>query len=279
MWQWFDAVVAVYGWALDTVLEHERLTLALAALTVLLTVYLYIVIPKGFFPTQDTGVLQGISVAPQSISFAAMAERQQALAAVILEDPDVSSLSSFIGIDGVNMAMNSGRFLVFAQMPGASPETMAATVATPLERYLSAIADVSEMQSENTMGSINIFLMFGLHRNLDGAARDVQAANNAARADLPAALSGNPQYFKDDKAGGPILFVSLVASFDRGVETRAGNSRSHVRRARRRAQDQSCHRPGYGVPPRHHSKPDRYDAPRRLRRSASVNHPWSAQPI
>ncbi|MGO9236743.1 MAG: multidrug efflux RND transporter permease subunit [Methylocella sp.] len=110
--QWFDAVVAVYGRALDTVLEHERLTLALAALTLLLTVYLYVVIPKGFFPTQDTGVLQGISVAPQSISFAAMAARQQALADVILEDPDVESLSSFIGIDGVNMTMNSGRFLI-----------------------------------------------------------------------------------------------------------------------------------------------------------------------
>jgi multidrug efflux pump len=101
---------------------------------------------------------------------------------------------------------------VFAEMSGASPETMAATVATPLERRLGAIADVTEMQSSSTMGSTTILLMFGLGRNLGGAARDVQAAINAARADLPATLSGNPQYFKNDKAGGPILFVSLTSA-------------------------------------------------------------------
>ncbi len=101
---------------------------------------------------------------------------------------------------------------VQASMPGASPETMAATVATPLERHLSAIADVTEMSSESTTGSTFVILMFGLGRDLDGAARDVQAAINAARADLPAALGGNPQYYKDDKAGGPILFVSLTSA-------------------------------------------------------------------
>ena len=77
-----------------------------------LTVWLYIIIPKGFFPVQDTGLIQGISEAPQSISFAAMAERQKALAAVILKDPDVDSLSSFIGVDGTNITLNSGRFLI-----------------------------------------------------------------------------------------------------------------------------------------------------------------------
>ena len=80
--------------------------------TLALTVWLYIVIPKGFFPVQDTGLIQGITEAPQSISFAAMAERQQALAAVILKDPDVESLSSFIGVDGTNITLNSGRFLI-----------------------------------------------------------------------------------------------------------------------------------------------------------------------
>ena len=73
---------------------------------------LYVVIPKGFFPVQDTGLIQGITEAPQSISFAAMAERQQALAAAILEDPDVDSLSSFIGVDGTNATLNSGRMLI-----------------------------------------------------------------------------------------------------------------------------------------------------------------------
>ena len=82
------------------------------SLTLVLTVVLYIVIPKGFFPVQDTGAIQGISEAPQTISFAAMAERQQALAEVVLEDPAVASLTSFIGVDGTNATLNSGRMLI-----------------------------------------------------------------------------------------------------------------------------------------------------------------------
>ncbi len=109
---WFGALVRAYGRALDVVLEHEGITLAIAAATLALTAYLYVVIPKGFFPTQDNGLLQGVSVAPDGISFAAMAERQQALARAILDDSDVESLSSFIGVDGVNMTLNSGRFLI-----------------------------------------------------------------------------------------------------------------------------------------------------------------------
>ena len=80
--------------------------------TFALTALLYIVIPKGFFPLQDTGVIQAISEAPQSVSYAAMAERQQQLASVILKDPDVESLSSFIGVDGTNTTLNSGRILI-----------------------------------------------------------------------------------------------------------------------------------------------------------------------
>src|SRR5213079_1940945 len=87
-------------------------TLFMAAATLALTAWLYIFIPKGFFPVQDTGVIQGISEAPQTISFAAMAERQQALAAAVLEDPAVESLSSFIGVDGTNATLNSGRMLI-----------------------------------------------------------------------------------------------------------------------------------------------------------------------
>ena len=94
------------------VLDRQTATLLVAVATLALTVLLYIVIPKGFFPVQDTGLIQGISEAPQSISFAAMAERQQALAAAILKDPDVESLSSFIGVDGTNITLNSGRFLI-----------------------------------------------------------------------------------------------------------------------------------------------------------------------
>src|SRR6185295_16189693 len=80
--------------------------------TIVLTVLLYVVIPKGFFPVQDTGLIQAVTEAPQSISFEAMAKRQNALATAILEDPDVESLSSFIGVDGTNATLNSGRMLI-----------------------------------------------------------------------------------------------------------------------------------------------------------------------
>jgi multidrug efflux pump len=107
-----ERIIAGYGRLLDGVLRHQTATLLLAFGTLLLTVLLYVVVPKGFFPLQDTGVIQGVTEAPQSISFAAMAERQQALAAEVLKDPAVESLSSFIGVDGVNTTLNSGRMLI-----------------------------------------------------------------------------------------------------------------------------------------------------------------------
>ena len=110
--EWFDRLINAYGRMLTWVLNRQTLTLFVALATLALTVLLYVMIPKGFFPLQDTGVIQAISEAPQSISYAAMAERQQALAKVILEDPDVQSLSSFIGVDGTNTTLNSGRILI-----------------------------------------------------------------------------------------------------------------------------------------------------------------------
>jgi multidrug efflux pump len=107
-----DRLIEWYGRTLRWVLERQQATLIVAVCTLAITVLLYIYIPKGFFPVQDTGVILGISEAPQSISFAAMAERQQALAKVVLQDPAVESLSSFIGIDGTNATLNSGRILV-----------------------------------------------------------------------------------------------------------------------------------------------------------------------
>jgi multidrug efflux pump len=109
---WFDAIIAHYGKALQWVLNRQTLALAFATATVALTVILYIFTPKGFFPVQDTGAIQGISEATQSISFAAMSQRQQALADAVLQDPAVASLSSFIGVDGTNTTLNSGRFLI-----------------------------------------------------------------------------------------------------------------------------------------------------------------------
>ncbi|MFB9981779.1 MdtB/MuxB family multidrug efflux RND transporter permease subunit [Mesorhizobium kowhaii] len=108
----FDWVIRGYGRALTWVLDRQTLMLLVAAATLVLTAALYVVIPKGFFPVQDTGVIQAITEAPQSVSYASMAERQQALAAVILKDPDVDSLSSFIGVDGTNTTLNVGRILI-----------------------------------------------------------------------------------------------------------------------------------------------------------------------
>ena len=110
--QFFERVIFRYGEMLNWVLDHQKATLLTAIATLLLTVLLYIVVPKGFFPIQDTGMIQGISEAPQSISFAAMAERQRSLARVILQDPAVENLSSFIGVDGTNITLNSGRILI-----------------------------------------------------------------------------------------------------------------------------------------------------------------------
>ena len=108
----FDRTIAAYGRTLRWVLKHQTATLMVAFVTLVFTVFLYVVIPKGFFPLQDTGMILGISEAAQSISFPAMAERQQALAKAVLADPAVSSLSSFIGVDGTNTTLNSGRMYI-----------------------------------------------------------------------------------------------------------------------------------------------------------------------
>jgi multidrug efflux pump len=108
----FQRIIAFYGRTLSWVLEHQKATLVVAVATLASTILLYLVIPKGFFPVQDTGVILGISEAPQSVSFTAMAEAQQSLTQVILKDPAVASLSSFIGIDGTNTTLNSGRIQI-----------------------------------------------------------------------------------------------------------------------------------------------------------------------
>ena len=108
----FERMIGFYGRTLRVVLQFQGLTLLVALGTLVLTIFLYIVIPKGFFPIQDTGVIQGISQAPASISFQAMAHEQQELAKVILQDPAVESLSSFIGADGTNTTLNSGRMSI-----------------------------------------------------------------------------------------------------------------------------------------------------------------------
>ncbi|HEY2472621.1 MAG TPA: multidrug efflux RND transporter permease subunit [Terracidiphilus sp.] len=108
----FNAIIASYGRGLKKVLEHRFITLLVTISTFIATVLLFIVIPKGFFPVQDTGVILGISEAPQTISFANMSERQQKLVDIVLQDPAVDNVSSFIGIDGTNTTLNSGRIQI-----------------------------------------------------------------------------------------------------------------------------------------------------------------------
>ena len=107
-----DGLIARYGFMLNWVLDRQFATLLVAVATLVLAVALYVIVPKGFFPVQDTGMIQGMTQAPQSISFAAMAERQRALAEIVLKDSAVESLSSFIGVDGTNATLNSGRMLI-----------------------------------------------------------------------------------------------------------------------------------------------------------------------
>jgi multidrug efflux pump len=140
--QWFDALIAQYGRLLNWVLDHQALTLLVAVGTLGLTVFLYVVIPKGFFPVQDTGLIQGISEATPSVSFEAMARSQQALAAAILKDPDVVSLSSFIGVDGTNTTLHSGRLLINLK-PRDERNTSASDVIRRLERETQDVAGIS----------------------------------------------------------------------------------------------------------------------------------------
>ena len=107
-----DRIIAGYGRSLQWVLRRQQATLVVTGATLVVTVALYVLIPKGFFPLQDTGVILGITEGPQTVSFGTMAERQQSLARVILEEPTVESLTSFIGVDGTNTTLNSGRMYI-----------------------------------------------------------------------------------------------------------------------------------------------------------------------
>ncbi|RRU73882.1 MdtB/MuxB family multidrug efflux RND transporter permease subunit [Stutzerimonas xanthomarina] len=149
---WVERLIGGYSRWLTWVLRHQTLTLLVAVATLGLTVVLYLAVPKGFFPVQDTGVIQGISEAPQSISFRAMSERQQALARVILADPAVDSLSSYIGVDGDNVTLNSGRLLINL-MPHGERDLTASQIIDRLrpelakvpgiELYLQPVQDLS----------------------------------------------------------------------------------------------------------------------------------------
>ena len=138
----FQALTRFYAWTLTFVLDHQGVTLLVALATFVLTGYLYATIPKGFFPVQDTGLIEGVTQAAQDISFEQMSARQQALAKVILADPDVESLSSFIGVDGSNGTLNSGRFLVNLK-PHEARKTTAGEIIRRIQREASEIAGIA----------------------------------------------------------------------------------------------------------------------------------------
>ena len=139
---WFARLLDWYGQSLSWVLARQKLTLLVAVGTLVVTALLYVLIPKGFFPTQDTGLIQGVSAAAQSVSYAAMADRQQALGAAILTDPDVESLSSFIGVDGSNVTLNSGRFLINLK-PKAQRSSSASEVAARIRRETARVPGIT----------------------------------------------------------------------------------------------------------------------------------------
>ncbi len=136
----FDRVIAEYAKWLNRVLDHQKLTLMVAVGTIVVTALLYIVIPKGFFPLQDTSVIQGVSEATQSISFDAMTRRQEQVADRILQDPAVLSLSSFIGVDGTNAAPNNGKMLI-----NLKPKSEREDINTVMSRLAETVADIPGM--------------------------------------------------------------------------------------------------------------------------------------
>ena len=134
----FNKTIAFYGRTLQFVLRHQTATLIVTIGTLVATIWMYMIVPKGFFPVQDTGVIMGISDAPESVSFASMAARQQRLAAAVLKDPDVVSLSSFIGVDGTNTTPNSGR----VQINLKPKDERSADVSTIIKRLQQEVAGV-----------------------------------------------------------------------------------------------------------------------------------------
>jgi multidrug efflux pump len=139
----FESMIAFYGRTLKKVLEYQTTTLLVAVGTLVLTIILYIVIPKGFFPVQDTGVIQGISQAPETISFPAMAQKQQELAKIILADPAVQSLSSFLGADGTNTTLNSGRMSINLKPLADRHHTSASDVIRRLQGNLGKVQGIA----------------------------------------------------------------------------------------------------------------------------------------
>jgi multidrug efflux pump len=211
---YYNRLVAEYDRLLVWVLKHQPLTLLMAVGTLVLTVVMYIAIPKGFFPLQDTGFIQAITEAGPTVSFQAMADRQQKLAAKILKDPDVASLSSFIGVDGTNTTMNSGRFLI-----NLKPKGQRDGVATVMERllddahsipgitfYLQPVQDlttdsvVSRAQYQFVLQAATASALNGFVPKLQDHLRALKAVRNVSTTFLDQGLSAHLQVDRDTAA-------------------------------------------------------------------------------
>jgi len=216
----FDRMVQGYASSLTYVLRHQNITLLVAVATLVLTVVLYVMVPKGFFPVQDTGLILGVSEAPQSISFQAMSERQQELAKEILKDPDVQSLSSFIGIDGTNVSLNSGRIQI--------------TLKPLAERHQSASEIIRRLAPRlATLGGIALFMQPAQDLTVDARISRTQYQYALEDAD-PATLSlWAPRFIKALQARPELIDVSsdqqdqglrIMVDIDRATASRLGIS-------------------------------------------------------
>ena len=221
--RWFDRFILAYGRSLEWGLRHQIFTMLVFFATVALTVALYIVIPKGFFPTQDTGIIQGISEAPQNVSFSAMADYQQKLGALILQDPAVDSLSSFIGVDGINSTPNVGRFLINLK-PHEQRNVTASQVIARLQPKLATLNITLYLQSVQDLTMENRVSRTQYQFTLESA--DIDELNQWTHK-LVAKLASQPEFSEvtsDVQDQGQQVYVNI----DRSTASRLGVSTAAI---------------------------------------------------
>ncbi len=243
----FNAVIAAYGRGLDRVLDHQPLTLLVAVLTLVLTLLLYYEIPKGFFPVQDTGTIQAITEASQSVSYTEMANLQNQLAEAVLKDRDVVNLSSYVGVDGTNRTLNTGRFLI-----SLKPHD---------ERSLSASAIIARLQREVAgVSGITLYMQ---------PVQDLTIDSTINRAPYNFVL-------EDANASEFNTWVPrLVQRLDQLPQTHRRLKRSAAAGPDRRPGDRPRHR----KPLRHHAGHRRQRALRRVRPAHHLDHLYPVEPV
>ena len=243
----FVKTIEQYGKMVRVVLRHQPMTLLVAVGTLALTTYLYIIVPKGFFPVQDTGVILGISQAPETISFIAMGKKQQELARVILQDPAVENLTSFIGVDGQNTTMNSGRIQI--------------TLKPLEERKISAVDVIRRLQqSLDQVSGITLYMQ---------PVQDLTVEDRISRTQYQYALDA------PDKADSR----PVDSAPRRQVEADSRTARCRQRSAEQRPRARSGDRSRYRGPTRHHAAERRRRALRRFRAAAGLDDLYAVEPV